>query len=143
MDETGNRHRPLTDGGTSSAAPIITGAALLLQSYKPDFSPVLIRASLLHSALREFPVYGDDESVQRYVCETCTSRKGREDHTTLFSFVKYGMGILNVPRVLAYADLLEGHLKTRTEESPMTFEEFESLRLKLPLRKLGRVEKEE
>lgn len=139
LDETGHRHRPLSDGGTSSAAPIITGAAVLLQSYKPDFSPVLIKECLLHSALREFPVYGDDETLKHVVYESSSQKLTDEK----YSFAKYGMGILNVPRALAYADLLEGHLKTRTEESPMTFEEFESLRVKLPLRTPGRIEKED
>lgn len=136
LDEAGQHYRPIQNGGTSSAAPVVTGAAILLQSYKRAFSPVLIKACLLHSAQREFPIYGEDGVVNRGVYETAPSAtwKQKELPQEQYSFSKYGMGILNVKSAFAYADLLEPYLTLRDGGTPVTFEEFESLRKKLPTR---------
>ncbi len=140
LDETGHDHRPLQDGGTSSAAPIATGAALLLQSYKPAFSPVLVKACLLHSAQREFPIYGEDGIVTRGVYETTPSLRWTQENLLQeqYSFSKYGMGILNIRAAFQYADLLERHLSLREGNTSVTFEELEDLRKRLPVRRSQR-----
>lgn len=136
LDETGHHYRSIQDGGTSSAAPIVTGAALLLQSYKPAFSPVLVKACLLHSAHREFPIYSEDRIIKSGIYETTRSATWEQENLPQeqYSFSKYGMGILNVKAAFEYADLLEEHLARREGTAPMTFEEFESLRERLPVR---------
>lgn len=135
LDEIGHHYRPLQDGGTSSAAPIITGAALLVQGYKPDFSPILVKACLLHSAWREFPIYGEDGNIKRGIYETMPSATWAKEGLPQeqFAFSNYGMGILNVKTAFEYADLLETYLGLRGNDAPVTFEEFENLRERLPL----------
>lgn len=137
LDETGNNHLPMKDGGTSSSAPVITGAALLLQSYKPRFSAVLIKACLLHSALREFMMHDEEYKPVSWVYESKPNSQFQEDNFSQrqFAFSTYGMGILNIQSAFQYADVLEAYLNTREKQMPETlptFEEFENLRQKLP-----------
>gem|GEM_PF-2717984 len=133
LDEAGDEYLPIQDGGTSSAAPEITGAAALIRSYKPHFSPILVKACLLHSGVREFMIYGDDGKPREWIYEN----KPKEELNVLqrlYSFEKYGMGILNVKSAYVFSDILEAHLtdlKEKNIETPLTFEIYESLRGKL------------
>jgi len=111
IDETGAAYRRVAGGGTSSAAPLITGAAALLKNYKPDFTPVQIKKCLLHSARRAFDV-----------------------PEALYSMETHGMGVLHIPGALSYADALESHLARRGASAAMTFEEYEDLRSSLHLK---------
>lgn len=133
LDEMGHDYIPVIDGGTSSAAPIITGAAAVLKSYKPHFSPIQIKNCFLHSALREFMLYNDHNKTNTHVYE-CVPKPDTEVRQIPFSFSDYGMGILNLKSAFIYADILDTYLAERIaqkNEAPLTFEEYEILRKNL------------
>ncbi|MCA0370131.1 MAG: S8 family serine peptidase [Proteobacteria bacterium] len=131
VDETGNSYRPLKDGGTSSAAPLITAAAALVQSYKPDFSPVMVKKCLLHSAVRDFLAPAHKGEREEWVYET--HQNPAFEAQRRFDSRYYGMGILNVTKALRFADRLEETLNSRAPGAPaMTFESFEALRERVP-----------
>lgn len=131
VDETGHAYRPLKDGGTSSAAPLITAAAALVQSYKPDFSPVMVKKCLLHSAVRDFLAPAHKGEREEWVYETHPNPAFEAQRR--FDSRYYGMGVLNVTRALIFADRLEETLKSRAPGAPaMTFEAFEALRERAP-----------
>lgn len=129
LDETGNEYFPLKDGGTSSAAPIITGAGALLKSYKPNLSPIEIKKCLLHSAIRDFEVQDEKGNVMKWIYES--EPMNDKINPVQFNFAEYGMGILNMRSAFKYADILDVHLsdqQSQKVEAPMTFEEYEGLR---------------
>lgn len=129
LDETGE-YLPVKKGGTSSAAPVITGACAVLQSYKPHFSPVLIKNCLLHSALRDFMIYDKQGYVVSLIYDTSPTATSLLQKP--YDFQTYGMGILNLKAAVAYADLLDAHLQTApsssSQEPSLSFEAYESLR---------------
>ncbi len=133
LDEAGDEYLPIQDGGTSSAAPEITGAAALVRSYKPHFSPILIKACLLHSGVREFMIYGDDGKPRQWIYES-KPKEGLNMPQIQYSFEKYGMGILNVKSACIFSGILDTYLadlKEKNIETPLSFEIYESLRGKL------------
>ena len=109
LDETGQDYIPVKDGGTSSAAPIITAAGVLLKSYKPHFTAKMVKDCLLHSARREFTVKSKTGDVYVYEHAPKKEIEGQDDvmRQKHFSHDTYGMGILDVERAMKFADRLE------------------------------------
>ena len=132
LEETGQAYIPVKDGGTSSAAPIITAAGVLLKSYKPHFTPRMIKDCLLHSALREFTITSEKGDV--YVYESEPKAEGMRDQK-YFSHETYGMGILDIKRAMQFANRLERFITKKYGDfvpQALSYDEYETLRFNAP-----------
>ncbi len=130
LEETGRDYIPIKDGGTSSAAPIITAAGVLLKSYKPHFTAQMIKDCLLHSARREFTITSEKGDIYVYEHEPKAEGVKNQKH---FNHETYGMGILDIKRAMMFANRLERFItKKYGDFMPITlsYDEYEALRFK-------------
>ena len=131
LEETGQHYIPIKDGGTSSAAPIITAAGVLLKSYKPHFTARMIKDCLLHSARREFTVTSEKGDVYVYENEP----KAEIVNQRRFSHETYGMGVLDVKRAMQFANRLERFITKKYGDfvsQALSYDEYETLRFNAP-----------
>jgi len=97
--------------GTSMSAPVVTGAAALVQSLCPTFTPEQVKECLLESADRDFWVHKPGLSIHivrpdRPVTMGFKTREGGPIEVNCpFDKNVWGKGVLNVRRALEYAYL--------------------------------------
>lgn len=107
--------------GTSMAAPMVTGAAALIEGKYPDFSDKEIRECLLNSASREFVIgTGQDE---RHVIDLPQDQIDLLNEKNLglrkciaFNPFQYGKGILNAEAALKYAEFKAANRSASIDE---------------------------
>ncbi|MBY0463271.1 MAG: S8 family serine peptidase [Alphaproteobacteria bacterium] len=105
-------------GGTSAAAPLVTGALLLVQQTFPELTWEQLREAVLYSAERTFRATktdaGDDEDSSAATIQYVDNEKPellvmpspRGVPVKSFPPEVYGQGILSIERALKYAEFI-------------------------------------
>lgn len=105
--------------GTSMSAPIVTGAAALVQSFWPEATPEQVKECLLESADRDFWIHKPDISIHVVAPDKLSELKvdsERAEATWPFDKRVFGKGLLNVRRALEYANLKKTHPELRPDQ---------------------------
>lgn len=110
-------HETYMMGGSSPAAPVVTGLAAIIISAHPTFTVPQVMECILQSTRRTF-FQPDDSGGGTWVCATADEARRRAAvgvKTVVFDPNTYGRGILDAERAILYANLLSAGQTNRFE----------------------------